>query len=830
MRSPLALLHVFAKAASNAIGGEVAGDVVVEVLPDVARDVWDRWGKGRPEAELRDEIQEVARLSPEQAREQASLVLTEEASGVGEPVLKLVRALVARVPATMQASQRSITDPTGRTVRPSFRLREPRDLLALLPERLPRFTEGQELPGYDRRLVELLGVGGFGEVWRAVNPRTGKESALKFCLDAGAGRNLEKEVELLVRVQNQGRHDGIVQLLDTRLSADPPFVEYEYIRGGNLASVIESWAPLAPERRVASALKVMYKLAGIVGFAHRVQPKAIIHRDLKPANVLVEAASAGTFRLKVADYGIGGVAVRHAVANLPRYSSPGAFLTTALRGSYTPIYASPEQRLRQDPNPRDDVYSLGVIWLHLLTGDLTREPGSDFREELARLNPSEPMMALLERCLAQKAERRPEDAAVLEKELGALLGVNQLAVGRQPREAPHSPPPPRPDSEDNDAAERPIASLHRFDAAHERARAAMKRCEFKEAARILEGIPQDHRNHAEHARACKARDRRDFLDPAIKAAADQQNLLELRLLLSEALYWMPERADLAKLRDVVYPRTNQVTNSLPGMRFAFIPPGAFEMGSPDNEPGRQPNEGPLHKVKITRGFWLGIHEVTQKQFKEVMGYNPSCFSRDGGGKKGLEYADWSKPARGKSKVPGDTSAYPVENVSWEETKEFCAKLSQRAEEKRRGWTYRLPTEAEWEYACRGGAPSYQVFHFGDSLSSKQANFDGNYPYGGAGKGGDLNRPCKVGSYAKNRFGLYDMHGNVWEWCSDCYADNYYQKSPKINPPGPGSGTRRVLRGGCWSNDASLCRSAFRDDNEPGYRVNFVGFRVVLLPE
>jgi hypothetical protein len=149
MRTPLAMLRFVAKAVLNAFGGGVAGDFVVEVLPDVARDVWGWWGAGQQEAQLRAELQAVAALSPDEARRAAAEVVAETAGSAPEEVRHLVTSLVARVPATVRASQRSIADPTGRTVRPSLRLRGPTDLLPLLPHHLPRFTEGQKLPGVD---------------------------------------------------------------------------------------------------------------------------------------------------------------------------------------------------------------------------------------------------------------------------------------------------------------------------------------------------------------------------------------------------------------------------------------------------------------------------------------------------------------------------------------------------------------------------------------------------------------------------------------------------------------------------------------------------------
>jgi formylglycine-generating enzyme required for sulfatase activity len=301
-----------------------------------------------------------------------------------------------------------------------------------------------------------------------------------------------------------------------------------------------------------------------------------------------------------------------------------------------------------------------------------------------------------------------------------------------------------------------------------------------------------------------------------------------------------------------------VKNSI-GMKLVRIPAGKFMMGSTKAEQdeaitdyekifgeadetvvGWYRAEGPRHDVEITKAFWLGVHEVTQRQFKDVMGYNPSHFSSDGEGKPGEEYKH-AKPAGGRSKVSGEeTDDFPVENVSWDDAVEFCWKLTAR--EKGSGRKYRLPTEAEWEYACREGASSSKPFHFGNSLSSKQANFNGNYPYGGASKDVYLKRTCKVGSYRANTFGLHDMHGNVWEWCSDWYDASYYGKSPRRDPTGPSRGDRRVVRGGGWHGDQACqwalryclgfglnCRSARRLNDRQALRDYDLGFRVVLVP-
>jgi formylglycine-generating enzyme required for sulfatase activity len=256
-----------------------------------------------------------------------------------------------------------------------------------------------------------------------------------------------------------------------------------------------------------------------------------------------------------------------------------------------------------------------------------------------------------------------------------------------------------------------------------------------------------------------------------------------------------------------------VENSI-GMKLVRIPRGTFTMGSPASE-DRHDKAEEQHEVEITKDFWLGVHEATQQQFRAVMGKNPSWFSADGSGKdqvKGL-----------------DTGDFPVENVSYEDAVAFCRKLSALPAEKKVGRKHRLPTEAEWEYSCRGRASSYQVFHFGHSLTSRQANFDGRYPYGAGDKATLLDRSCSVGQYGTNRFGLYDMHGNVMEWCSDWYDKDYYGKSPRRDPQGPSEGANRVLRGGSWAHAGLSCRSAVRDRDRPDTRLFYLGFRVAIVP-
>jgi formylglycine-generating enzyme required for sulfatase activity len=244
------------------------------------------------------------------------------------------------------------------------------------------------------------------------------------------------------------------------------------------------------------------------------------------------------------------------------------------------------------------------------------------------------------------------------------------------------------------------------------------------------------------------------------------------------------------------------------MKLVRLRAGKFLMGSPADEAGRLAEEH-RHEVEITRPFFLGVYTVTQAQYQKVMGTNPSYYAATGAGKGEL--------------MGRDRSDFPVETVSWDHAVAFCKKLAALPAERGARRKYRLPTEAEWEYACRAGTST--PFHFGKSLSSRQANFDGDHPYGGAEKGPSLLTPCKVGSYKPNAWGLFDMHGNVWQLCADWHDDNYYRVSPRKDSTGPKAGTRRVVRGGSFSNPARNCRSAFRAHVHPTAAYPSVGFRV-----
>jgi formylglycine-generating enzyme required for sulfatase activity len=253
-----------------------------------------------------------------------------------------------------------------------------------------------------------------------------------------------------------------------------------------------------------------------------------------------------------------------------------------------------------------------------------------------------------------------------------------------------------------------------------------------------------------------------------------------------------ESARADKLSDLIqgtaHAAEKTYTNSI-GIEFVLIPAGSFTMGADKNFEDAMDRETPQHLVSISKAFYMGKYEVTQAQWTAVMGSNPSKF-------------------KGRSN--------PVEQVSWDDAQQFVRRLNQEEGTSK----YRLPAEAEWEYAARAGTSS--TYSFGDDAGalSGYAWFKDNSR--------DTTHP--VGQKQPNPWGLYDMHGNVWEWVQDWYEERYYSSSTSTDPKGPSSGSNRVIRGGSWYNFAKYCRSAFRYFSSPDVRGNLLGFRLVLSPE
>jgi serine/threonine protein kinase len=383
-----------------------------EVLFDIAYESLERFRQERLLLEERACLEEIARASQGEVNEASHQIAAELAADQPPFVREQLASYLSQIPASLRRSLRRPSDPSGLTSPPLFSLRRPEDLLSFLPLRCPRFQPGQRPSGVgDWELVELLGVGGFGEVWKARHCYFDGIApvALKFCLDDTAReRLLRYEASLLNRVMLRARHPGFVPLLDAFLNADPPCLKYEWIDGGDLSGLLLDWQSLSLAERWRPATETIRRLAEIVGSAHRLDPP-IVHRDLKPANILVQRQADGACLLRVTDFGIGGIA---------------AATATTLRGAHTPIYASPQQIRGGPPDPRDDIYALGVIWYQLLLGDMgCGAPTGLWSEELLEAGISHEVVRVLGACVDARADKRLADAARLAEALEAVLDV-----------------------------------------------------------------------------------------------------------------------------------------------------------------------------------------------------------------------------------------------------------------------------------------------------------------------------------------------------------------------------------------------------------------------
>jgi eukaryotic-like serine/threonine-protein kinase len=341
------------------------------------------------------------------------------------------KALVTYLSAVPMTTRRAISRPNDGgtpTTLLSQLPQSPVDLQRFFPLRPPRFQPGDQVPGHDYRLECLLGQGGFAEVWKAQHIlRAGQPPvALKFCLNQELLVSLKNEIQLLDILGQHQHPEDFVRLYETAYSADPPFLVYEYIDGGDLASWVASFDGNRPSYR--DVVRVLKMTARALAFAHE---HGVVHRDLKPANLLVTRAG----RIKIADFGIGAIMAAAEGQSASRQSSTGASL---LQGALTPLYADPLQPLGEPPNPRVDVYALGVIAYQLLTGDVTRRIGPAWRADLQQSHIPTALLDIMAACV-DISSRRLADAGALLVALETMEPSKKRVTANDPAAGEHPP-------------------------------------------------------------------------------------------------------------------------------------------------------------------------------------------------------------------------------------------------------------------------------------------------------------------------------------------------------------------------------------------------------
>ena len=704
---------------------------------DFADQILKRFGgkgrNGQQQEELRRALAQVAAMPQVEFDKKAGEIIDVELADKPPEYRKAVTEYVKLIPARVRASFARPEDPSGTTVPPKWSASRPEDIVPFLPPRPPMFREGDSPPEANRWiLTERLGIGGFGEVWKARHTRMQNTfSAFKFCLDpVSQQRIFENELENVEKVKNGLRnHVHVVGLIDAYLEGETPWLQYEYVPGGDLGQVVGTW-PTDLTARARLAVQSIHTLADTLG--HCYHKLKLIHRDMKPANVLVDLD--GT--LKITDFGISDTQARQALEEARMASVSGVSYTSSsvdtkgVRWANTPMYASPQQRRGEDSHPADDVHALGVMLYQMLLRDLNLELGVDMWSDLEEQYVCQELLDILSKSVAARVDRRFPNAAELAEALARLpkkLIVEPVVISVA------------------DEKQRLYDEIDRLSeeakVKNETARQQAARREYDAAVKTLETIFHHiMRDEDLYARVIQHRDGKRFI------------------------------------------------NGL-GMEFVLVPGGTFWMG------GQEGNCG-TNQVTIDGDFFIGVYPVTQEEWQKVMGTNPSHFRKGGAG------ADKLSGVADK-----DLNRFPVESISWNDCQVFIKKLNESQKES--GWMYRLPREVEWEYACRAAAETQSLCGWNfylrkptNTLSAQQANFSESA----------LGRTCRVGLYEPNALGLFDMHGNVWEWCEDAY-----------------DGSSRVIRGGSWCHAAVLCRAAYRGRCGPSYAHNGLGLRLARVP-
>ncbi|KRB93880.1 bifunctional serine/threonine-protein kinase/formylglycine-generating enzyme family protein [Duganella sp. Root198D2] len=705
---------------------------------------------------------------------------------------------------------------------------------------------GQEIGPHNRRyrLERLIGMGGMGQVWQATDLAThaelGHSAVVALKILPPQLTQSPAHAKLLIEEATQARrlaHDNIVRVYEW--AQDPATSSYFIIMECLEGQDLDAWLAEKGKATPAQVEQMLRPVANALQYAwdkHR-----LVHRDLKPGNVFLTKAG----EIKLLDFGIAS-----------RARSTGTDLGMATPNAGTAGYRAPEAGTSQGaPRPQVDVYAVAVMIYQLLEGRLP------FDQHTALLEPARPgvlnaqQWGVLKRGFANRAGERPETVAALLDELREAAAPN--AEEAVQREAARKAERAAADLQEREArAARELRSradaIARAEEEEERRQkevelAARRKAEALAAAQEKARQEQLRREQEKQRKAQaeqEAKERKERLRQqliarrdadALKAReAEEEYQRKIAQLKAEAAYRAEQErhrkeqaarkaAELAALLPTASSpvadaegvlRDRFADGSGVGPDLVLIPTGRFQMGSSDHEhkiavkAGAQKTwldkELPAHWVGIGQSFALGRYPVTVGEWR--------AFVKATGWQSKMD-VDWQQPGFAQD------DRHPVVCVSWYDAQLYLQWLSEKT-----GQEYRLPSETEWEYACRAG--SHTAFSFGDEITPEHANYDGHFTYNDGPKGNSHGGTTRVGSYQPNPWGLFDMHGNVWEWTQDTVHDNY------LGAPIDGSAweqggdqARRILRGGAWLYQPRYLRSALRNGYSALLANDVVGFRV-----
>jgi len=732
----------------------LTGDIPFgDVLTEVSKASLEHLRKHISGDDIRLALGETAGVAPNVYAAQLDKTLDGLAKVNSLPFRDSLRDYLLHFPLSIQQMFRRPSDPEGKTAPDKLEIYKPEQLLLYLPPRRPRFRVGDEPAGLDNwQLVELRGLGECSEVW------LGRDKVNPEVLPASLKFAIDEESGKRM-MANQSLFIRVFQL--NEINGIVP-----------LQSVYLETQPPCLE----STYVYGYDLAGLMNewkwrydapkpdaalklmrrltdIVGKAHAKGIIHRDLKPSNVLIHPGESGKFSVWITDFGWGMIEAERSIELSRGGTSRAEQARLSHRGAYTPLYASPQQQKKESPDPRDDVHALGVIWFQLLKRDPhAAAPVGDDWSEELQRHGFSTSSAKL---LSSCVATRADKRPANANVLHEMLLKESVAV----------------------SATYPISVTDDGS----RILSVKSQSPSSQSAVTSRGKQVDHAAAAVAA-ASLLGNTGGALGGRFSAKATGLSSTSGSSILSSI---SQERAadGMPKL----------IRNSL-GITFAHIPAGSFDMGATEDEVGKKPHETPRHTVRLCRAIYISIFAVTQGQYEKLVGRNPAFFHKGNGG-------------------GGDL---PVESVSWYDAERFCTKLSKSNDEQLAERIYRLPTEAEWEYACRAGVNT--TFTFGEKLGEKDAHFKHSVAQ---------TKTHAVGRFPANAFGLHDVHGNVFEWVSDWHHDYYYFDTPGTDPTGPVGGDMKVIRGGSWVDASVDCRSAARKAQHPDRPTNTIGFRVVL---